>query len=157
MSSETISHVEVDSVDFAIYLYNKAINKNLTINVTKIQKWLYICYGVYFAAHSKQLLSERPQAWKHGPVFPNVHSKQINNNNSLKGLAMSKNENELMKYDFIINAVLVHFGTWSAQGLVTWTTSADDGRAWSIKYHNDGAFAPMDNDDIKNDFKRYIS
>ena len=145
---------EVDSVDFAIYLNKKAKELGKSVNVTKIQKWLYICYGLYLAQHNKQLLTERPKAWEFGPAFPRVHNKQKKNNDSLDNLSMSVCEDSLEKYDEIINAVLEHFGDWTASGLVEWTHGK--GNAWDKKFNNDEKYASMDNHDIILDFQRFI-
>ena len=143
----------IDSVDFAIYLNQKAREMKLDVNVTKIQKWLYICYGIHLAAKKEQLLKERPKAWQFGPVFPKVYKKQQKNGNSLDTL--STNDTELQQYDEIIIPILNHFGAWSAAELVEWTH--EKGRAWDKKYNNDGKQEAMDNFDIMTDFMRFVS
>jgi len=144
---------EIDSIDFAIYLNNKARELNKHVNVTKIQKWLYICYGLYFVVYNTQLLGERPRAWEYGPAFPRVHKKQKKNNDSLDGLLISDiSEKKLEKYDDVILSTLKNFGDWTANELVAWTH--EKGRAWDKMYNiNDARYAPMDNNDIIQDFK----
>ena len=70
-------HKEINSVDFAIYLSQKAEIRGMKINVTKIQKWLYMCYDIYLAMYKKQLLSERSKASEYGPVFTKVQDVQM--------------------------------------------------------------------------------
>lgn len=42
----------------------------------KLLKLVYISYGWYLATFgSKKLVSEKPVAWRHGPVFPFLYSK----------------------------------------------------------------------------------
>ena len=146
----------IDSVDFAIYLNQKAREMNLDVNVTKIQKWLYICYGLYLATKKKdQLLNERPKAWQYGPVFPKVYKKQQKNGNSLDNLTSKVSYEELQQFDEIIEPVLAHFGKWSAAGLVEWTH--EKGGAWDKKFNNGGKQEPMDNFEIMTDFLRFVS
>ena len=152
VTNEATVFGEVDSVDFAIYLNKKAHDLNIPVNVTKIQKWLYICYGLYFAINGEQLLTERPKAWDYGPVFPRVHKRQKKNNNSLDNLSTGIPLEKLKKYDDVIQATLKNFGDWTANELVAWTH--EDGKAWSKTYHLlDAKYAPMDNHDISLDFK----
>ena len=155
VNHEKVNYGEVDSVEFAIYLNQKATELGLSVNVTKIQKWLYICYGIYLAAKGEQLLTERPKAWEFGPAFPRVHKKQKKNNGSLNGLPMSISADSLGKYDEVIIPVLDHFGTWTASGLVAWTH--EEGKAWHKKYHNDEKYASLDNHDIILDFERFVT
>ena len=143
---------EVDSVEFAIYLNKKAKEKNIEINLTKIQKLLYICYGIYFALNKKQLLNELPKAWDYGPVFPRVHKMQKKHGGNLDNLL-----SEILlirtfeKYDDLIDLVLGHFGSWNATELVVWTHT--EGSAWDKKYNiqNEKYFS-IDNFDIISDF-----
>ena len=109
----------------------KAEEKVLKPNVTQIQKWLYICYGLYFAAYGKQLLDERPKAWDYGPAFPKVHKKQKKYGDSLRSLYEDISADELNEYDEIIKPVLAKFGPWTATQLVDWTH--EDGMAWDKK------------------------
>ena len=145
---------EIDSVDFAIYLNKKAHENGKTVNVTKIQKWLYICYGLYLAVYSKQLLTERPKAWDYGPAFPRVHKKQKKNGNSLDGLRNAMPLNKYEKYDDLIQATLEKFGDWNASELVAWMH--DENKAWQKTMTYVGPYAPMDNFDILLDFKSIL-
>jgi len=156
--SETI-YGEVDSVDFAIYLNNKANELGLSANVTQIQKWLYICYGLYLAAYDRQLLTERPKAWNYGPAFPRVHKKQKKNNDSLNYLetrinSENTNAEDFAKYEAVVNTTLKHFGDWTAGELVTWTH--EPGTAWDKKFKGDDMYSNMDNHDIIMDFKKLL-
>jgi len=155
VKDETVKYGLVDSVDFAIYLNQKAKNMALDVNVTKIQKWLYICYGLYLAAKKEQLLDERPKAWQFGPVFPKVYKRQQKNGNSLDNLPLSVSMVDLQQYDEIIQPVLDHFGKWSAAGLVEWTH--EKGRAWDKMYNNGGRQEAMDNFEIMSDFLKFVS
>jgi len=145
---------EVDSVEFAIYLEKKARESGKDVNVTKIQKWLYICYGLFLAAENKPLLNERPRAWDYGPVFPRVYKKQSRNNNSLSGLEKEINTELLEKYNDIIDVTVEHFGDWTATQLGNWTH--EKGSAWDKQFNDGKKYAPMDNWDIFIDFKGFV-
>ena len=157
VSSNATVYGEIDSLDFAIYLNKKAKEANKHINVTKLQKWLYICYGLYLALYDTQLLKERPKAWEYGPAFPRVHTAQKKNKGSLDSLVFRQTRDELGKYDDIIDAALRVFGDWTASELVEWTHN--DGMAWkrTIGLEGQKAYAPMDNLDIKRDFEKLMA
>ena len=147
---------KVKSVDFAIYLGKKARDRQIPVNTTKLQKWLYICYGAYFAKKGEQLFNEAPKAWQYGPVFPSVYNRQMKYGHSLAELVNNIDEDGLSNYDWIIDPVLDHFGKWSANELVSWTH--EKGKAWYKQYHlRNEKNAPMDNFDIMSDFKQYVS
>lgn len=64
-----------DSVKAAKYLLALAYSKGIVLNVTKVQKMLFIAYGYFLAAHNHQLLTEAPKAWPFGPVFPRTRKR----------------------------------------------------------------------------------
>jgi uncharacterized phage-associated protein len=39
----------------------------------KLQKLLYFAHAMYLAMKGEALISERPEAWQYGPVFPSVY------------------------------------------------------------------------------------
>ncbi|MCL2575794.1 MAG: DUF4065 domain-containing protein [Defluviitaleaceae bacterium] len=146
---------EVDSLDFAIYLNKKAKDKGISTNLTKIHKWLYVCYGLYLVINRAQLLNERPQAWQYGPAFPKVHNKQKKNGDSLDRLRMTASEADMKKYDDIIEATLKHFGGWTASELVAWTHELDG--AWDRKFNNYQKYKPLEDLDILADFEKFVT
>lgn len=47
--------VDLNSVDVAAYIAKQAVIKNYYIDLTKLQKILYACYGTYLAVTGKRL------------------------------------------------------------------------------------------------------
>lgn len=70
---EKQSNQELDSLDMAAYIVKYCAMKNYFINLTKLQKLLYCCYGAVLAYSGIRLIKEHPKAWDHGPVFPRVY------------------------------------------------------------------------------------
>ena len=58
------------STDAAFYLVSLANQEKIAVNMTKVQKLLYITYSVFLRVYRERLLDEHPQAWPYGPVFP---------------------------------------------------------------------------------------
>jgi len=66
--------LELDSVECANCLrYIAATEFGLNLNMTQVQKLLYMAYGLALTSQHVQLTDERPHAWPFGAIFPNVH------------------------------------------------------------------------------------
>lgn len=44
-----------------------------SVSNMKLQKLLYFAHAVYLGTQNKPLISESPEAWQFGPVFPSVY------------------------------------------------------------------------------------
>lgn len=58
-----------DSKLIAKYLLALGYDQGKVLNVTKVQKLLFIAYG-YFLNKGRKIIDEQPKAWPYGPVFP---------------------------------------------------------------------------------------
>ena len=90
---------QYDSVLGAKLLLALAYEKGIVLNVTKVQKMLYIIYSYFMAKHNIQLFIERPKAWPYGPVFPKTR-KRVN-----YGIVYKRDQTELK--DLLSEAELV--------------------------------------------------
>lgn len=146
----------VDSTLFAKYLNTKARNQGIEMNITKLMKLMYICYGTYLAVYNERLLNEQPQAWPYGPVFAtarqemNIQENWIDKRESL-GI---ENVIETNKIDNIINVVLKTFGKLSAVQLSTWTHQA--GSPWEKTVSSYAYGTPISDLIIKSYFDKLI-
>ncbi len=59
----------VDSLQVAAYIVQKCAENDIDVNVTKLQKLMYCCYGTVLAKFGARLIDERPAALQYGPVF----------------------------------------------------------------------------------------
>lgn len=64
---------ELDSVVVAKALQWMAYLHDIQLNGSQIQSILYNAYGVWLARKGVRLLSEHPQVWQYGPVFPRAY------------------------------------------------------------------------------------
>ena len=64
---------ELDSVVVAKALQWMASLHDIQLNGSQIQSILYNAYGVWLARKGVRLLSEHPQVWQYGPVFPRAY------------------------------------------------------------------------------------
>jgi len=98
--------------------------------MTKIQKLLYIAYGIFLAVKNTRLMDEHPQAWPYGPVFPTTRNKLLKTDLfSIRcedaEFAELKKDTELVS---LIDLVFKNFGSWTAVQLTEW--SHGDGTPW---------------------------
>lgn len=127
-----------DSVTVAKYIVAKANEKNITVNITKVQKLLYIAYGIYLAVKESRLTDEHPQAWPYGPVFPRTR-KALLKYPFLSAITLGDGAFSTIREDNEVNSLLdlvfESFGDWSAQKLSEW--SHQEGSPWDKAVQED--------------------
>lgn len=129
------------STDIAKYIIALANERQITINMTKVQKLLYITYSVFLRVHERRLLNEHPQAWPYGPVFPTTRNyldkKELTSISraDLSPDLLSKVEED-KALNKVIDFVLANFGTWNAGQLSEWSHSP--GSPWDTATKSDG-------------------
>lgn len=120
------------SVTMARFIVAKANSAGYIINMTKLQKLLFIVYGVALAISNEKIINDEcPQAWPYGPVFPRSRSElmEINLSNiDINHVGDPNIQNDNFANN-IVSMVLNAFGKWNASMLVTWTHR--DGSPWS--------------------------
>lgn len=131
-----------DSVDVAKYMTLEASDKRIFMNITKVQKLLYVVYGVYLRVYGERLVNEHPQAWPYGPVFPETRlalrgkklSPATNQDLELNEAELGKMENDT-RLKRVIEFVFKNFGSWNAGQLTEW--SHGDGSPWKETVNGD--------------------
>lgn len=127
-----------NSVKVAKLIVATANNKHLSINMTKVQKLLYIAYGIFLAVKKRRLTNEHPQAWPYGPVFPTTRNKLLKID--LYSIAASDSDLSDIKDDdeikSLIELVFRSFGSWSAAQLTDW--SHGEGTPWQKTVSTEG-------------------
>ncbi len=66
---------ELDSVVIGKVFRYMGILERVSLNMSQIQLMMYISYGVWLASTGNRLMSEHPQVWQFGPVFPRAYNK----------------------------------------------------------------------------------
>lgn len=120
-----------NSVLVAEYIAALVNKSGLGINMTKLQKLLYIVYGTYLALKGDRLVNEHPQAWPYGPVFPTVRNKLLKKD--MTSISFDDLRFHEIKKDVylgnVIRLVLDSFGNKNATTLTVW--SHQEGSPWS--------------------------
>jgi uncharacterized phage-associated protein len=110
-----------DSVLMAKYLVATAFEMKTPLNMTKLQKLLYILYGFYLSKHGCLIINENPKIWPFGPVFPRVH-KHVEPTDILDIYHpdfQQINEDEQLRD--VINSIVNKYSKISATQLSNWS------------------------------------
>lgn len=120
---------EIDSIDVAKALMIEANNQGLKLNMTQLQKLLFIIYGSGLFLLGIRPFNEHAQAWPFGPVFPRTRRLLLNEvNNWIVPEQYPNTIPENLKQ--IISSVVRFFGQWSEQKLIAWTHTP--GSPWEM-------------------------
>jgi uncharacterized phage-associated protein len=144
-----------DSTLIAKYLIALAFEKGIILNVTKVQKMLYIAYGFYLASYNHTILDEQPKAWPFGPVFPKTRKKERVDYGT--AFAVSSLVFEELHEDEELRKVLINiinkYSKYSASQLSEW--SHMNGGPWEQTTKQNGFDwnNPIPDSYIKNYFK----
>lgn len=119
-----------NSVQVAKFIVATANDRRISINMTKVQKLLYIAYGIFLVVKKYRLTNEHPQAWPYGPVFPTTRNKLLKKdlysiNFKDPDLTSIKHDDDLIG---LFKLVFDNFGNWSAAQLTEWSHA--DGTPW---------------------------
>ncbi len=112
-----------NSVTVASYIIAFANERKFGINMTKLQKLLYIAYGVYMVVKEERLTNEHPQAWPYGPVFPTTRNKLLKKDFT----AIKRSDTDLEEINSnpemvsLMNLVFNSYGAKTAAFLSEWS------------------------------------
>lgn len=114
-----------NSVLLAEYLISLANSQGVLLNMTKVQKLLYIMYGSLLSKKGRLISDESPKAWPFGPVFPKVHKrvdlKKVKPLNHCD-FDIIKDDEEITD---VIYSVIEKFSKFSATQLSDWSHIED--------------------------------
>lgn len=126
--NKTLNLKSYDSVIGGKLLLALAYEKDIVLNVTKVQKMLYIIYGYFLAKENYQIFTETPKAWPYGPVFPRTR-KRIDFGKLYKvtdeELQSIYKDKEIVD---VFNIIIDNYAKYSATQLSEW--SHMEGGAW---------------------------
>lgn len=112
----------------AQYLLKKAASQDFgeLLSNMKLQKLLYYCQGMYYAAYNKPLFNEKINAWQYGPVVPEIyHQLKTNGVSGIEPSFFPYFSEDLLSDEQkdIIDDVFDYFGQFSAFKLMEMTHS----------------------------------
>lgn len=143
----------VNSLQLMAYVIKRCQRERIPLNITKLQKLMYCCYGSVLGRFGVRLTDEHPEAWQYGPVFPTaLRSAQFFELEDF--LPKSTADVEALPQDVLrlINSAIAHFGESSATELSKW--SHLPGSPW-FKASDGGKllFVRLDDEDVRTYFR----
>ncbi len=141
-----------DSVDIAKALRWIGKEKNKQLNMTKLNKLLYIAYGVLLVKTKERLTKEHPAAWPYGPVFPRMH-RHVKLSDSIEPSFYNSLSDALKN---LLSNVVDVFGDIPASQLSAW--SHEEGSPWSkaLARGNGDWNQKLSDDDIYSYFYSFV-
>ena len=146
-----------DSVLVAKYLLALARRKNIDLNVTKVQKLLFLVYSYFLTNKGIVIIAEEPQAWPFGPVFPKAREKGVFekawsiDDKAFDTIRRDKDLTEALEYTIsqMKDFSATQLSEWSCDAGSPWDrTTRQKGFEWSDRIPNEyiiDYFKPMIN------------
>lgn len=126
-----------DSQDVANFMHAISNEHKQKLNVTKVQKLLYIAYGYLLANKNRYLCAEKPYAWPYGPVFPRTRKKAVDYE---KVQSIDDSRFEDLKKDKevyeALDGIIAKYSIFSASKLSAW--SHEEGGPWDKALKSSG-------------------
>ena len=129
-----MENTELDSVDVAKAVLAEAKSRNLRLNMTQLQKLLYIVYGTSLVILGRRPFVEHPQAWPFGPVFPRTRRNLSDEVKKWNVDTCPESVPDELRQ--IVCKVVENFGTWTSGQLVDWSHRI--GGPWDVVTHRSG-------------------
>lgn len=151
------------SVDVAYRLLQIAKEKDIQLSNLQLQKLIYIAHGYLLGWVGEPLIRDDVQAWKYGPVLPEVY-KNFKDNGRSK-VSTDGIENINFGSDFTENeetclkGVLNLYGEDPAESLINITHQKNTpwDEIWNKKGGKDKLFAVIPDELIKNHYRKVVA
>jgi len=140
----------------------KGIDEGKFVTQMKLQKLVYFAQGYHLVKYHKPLIKENFQAWKYGPVIPDIYRDF-----KLYGSSPITNTTSYVPSDSVrtpyfldaealdtINYAWEVLKNFSAMSLSNWTHQPDG--PWAKVYVPDERSTPIGNDDIQQYFEKLL-
>lgn len=140
---------------------NYILDKLNDFNIThlKLQKLLYIAYGINLCLFDDRPFESEIKAWKLGPVVEDVYKElKKYGSESLSGVKLSIGNRipRLDEQEFDTKAILIACAAYCQRTL--WEVIEElhsEGSAWE-KYYTDGQKVVLPDDDIRTEFSGHL-
>lgn len=136
--------------------FAKAENKG--VDTMKLLKLTYIAHGYYLGFFSKPLFESQVEAWKYGPVIPELYHviKRFGTGNVDKDLLDLYSENQIIgKDEKFLKAVWNFYKNHS--GLTLSSKTHEEGTPWAKTYNSNTFHKAIENSLIEEYYKNLIN
>lgn len=147
-----------NSLTIANYFLYLANRDNKPVSAMKLQKLVYYAHGWHLALTGKPLINEQVEAWRFGPVIPNIyHEFKHFGNSHITEFAREPNSGEAPfpqdeSTKQFLDKIWKMYGNLTAIQLSN--TTHEPGTPWAKTWGDEGV--PMFTDIDENDIKEYF-
>lgn len=137
------------SIDVANKFLQLAYKDGQSLKAMKLLKLVYIAHGYYLGFNKKPLIKDEIQAWKYGPVIPELYDeiKYFKGNPLPYGL-FSFNDSELKSEDDkFIEVVWKHYKNYT--GIQLSDKTHEKGTPWDEAYNYEIRYTTIENERIQ--------
>lgn len=152
MSDTDVNYARTHSaMDVAGHFLYLADNDTPSRSLTPMQllKLVYIAHGWMLGMYGRSLVQEEIQAWKYGPIIPDLYDKyRFFKHDSITGTFQKSDELiEDEETNSIVTQTYAKYGLKS--GITLSAVTHQKGTPWSRMWECGGAFTPIPNDLIQ--------
>lgn len=142
----------LDARAVANWFINTKHSEGKSLSIMELLKLVYIGHGWHLEVFDKPLISNRIEAWKFGPVIPDVYNEFRGQGVSVTAPCRGYDENSLSEEQKnLMGEILRIYGDMSAFTLSDITHEA--GGPWDVASKTYGFFAPIGDDLIRKHYK----
>jgi uncharacterized phage-associated protein len=136
-----------DARQIANWFVRRAAKDNRTLSIMQLLKLVYISHGWHLEMRKRPMFRNRIEAWRHGPVIPDVY-------NAFRGQDIYVKEvpgfpaDDIIEYDVdLLDQIYKLYGEFTPFKLSDMTH--EPGGPWDIATKTLGYFAPITDDIIQ--------
>jgi len=132
-----------DARQIANWFIQRAKDDGKTLTIMSLLKLVYIAHGWHLQMRNAPLIRNKIEAWKYGPVIPDVYKAFRDQGISIT-TPVDVDGTDILAHDkHILNEVYRIYGNMSAQRLSDLTH--EPGGPWDVATREHGWFAPISN------------
>lgn len=135
-----------DARQIANWFVRRAARDGKQLSIMQLLKLVYIAHGWHLEMRKSPLIHNKIEAWKYGPVIPDVYNAFRAQGIIIQDPIPPVGESVSDHVAHLLNEIYRIYGHMSAQRLSDITH--EDGGPWSIATLQSGWFAPISNDVI---------
>jgi len=143
------------SLQVAQYLIDKAAEDKNTLTPMQLLKLVYMCHGWMLGIHSRPLIKDRVEAWRYGPVIPDLyHSIKHYRDKPVQKLGGFWNKAKFDADEFdpdeksIMDQVYDLYGKYT--GIQLSALTHQSGTPWDVSYNESERNISISDDIIQN-------
>ena len=144
--------------DISKHLLQKSKEENIPMSPMKLLKLVYMAHGYYLAFFESPLIFNEIQAWRYGPVIPDLYNTvRIFGDRNIDSRVVDRKSTKDLDLDTkeFITAFWNRYKHMTGGQLSTLTHQPNT--PWDITYNIRGINSPIDNLLIKNHYEEIVS